>query len=365
MTLREIARQRLISQQLTTSSLTKPEPVVRWFAAVQAQEYALSKWAIGLRLPDSVDADVENAIDAGRILRTHLLRPTWHFIAADDIHWLRALSAPRVHAVNAFMYRKSGLDAKLFKRTHQILIKSLEGGKQLTRDELNAQFRKRNILAVGPRLGYIMMHAELEGIITSGARRGNQFTYALLEERAPVTKMKTREEALAELTARYFRSRGPATINDFSTWSGLTVADCKKGVQLLGKQLSSAHVGQNTFYYDPQVASGDRTKALSLLPVYDEYIMGYKDRTAILQTRNLKNPAAALTFDSTIIYDGQIVGTWRRIPGKKMIDLGYAFFGTPSASQERAFANAVRRYAGFTACDIVLHNKSSKNTSGE
>ena len=172
---------RLANQRLSASSFRSPVEVVSWLGAVQAQDYAGAKWALSLRANGISDAQIEQACTDGSILRTHLLRPTWHFVAPDDIRWMLKLTAPRVHAASAFMYRQSGLDKAIFKKSNTIIEKSLRGGRQLTRTELASALDQAGIPAEGFHLGYLMMYAELEGIICSGARRGKQFTYALLK----------------------------------------------------------------------------------------------------------------------------------------------------------------------------------------
>lgn len=195
MTTSDIIRYRLINQQIAETKFKKPQEIVAWLAAMQAQDFAMAKWAIGLRLPGSKDADIEKAFNDGVILRTHLMRPTWHFVAPADIRWMLALTAPRVNVANAFMYRKLELDNKIFKRSNDILVKTLQGGKQLTRAILKTALERKKIVADGLRLGYLMMRAELDGIICSGARQGKQFTYALLDERAPPVKTLDHDEA--------------------------------------------------------------------------------------------------------------------------------------------------------------------------
>ncbi len=182
MTIPDIIRHRLFNQQIAETKFTKPEEIVNWLVAMQAQEYAMSKWAIGLRLPGSTDEMVEKAFTDGAILRTHLMRPTWHFVTPTDIRWLLKLTAPRVEAASAFMFRQLELDNKTFKRSNDIIAKTLDGGKQLTRTELQAALKQKKIIADRFRLSYLMMKAELDGIICSGARRGKQFTYSLLDE---------------------------------------------------------------------------------------------------------------------------------------------------------------------------------------
>ena len=187
--------------------------------------------------------DVEQAFNDGQILRTHVLRPTWHFVAPEDIRWLLALSAPRIHAANAYYYRQAGLDAKTFAKSCAMIHRALEGGKTLTRAELAVHLKRAKVPADGLKLAYLMMHAELEGVICSGPRRGKQFTYALLDERVPATKPKTRDEALAELARRYFASHGPATVRDFAWWSGLTVKDAQQAIDSVRPRLESSTIG--------------------------------------------------------------------------------------------------------------------------
>lgn len=354
MDLREIATHRLTSQQMISTDLNTAMGLVKWFGAVQAQEYAQTKWGLGLRLSGSKDSDIEAAFISGNILRTHVLRPTWHFVSAEDIHWLLALTAPRVHAANAYMYRKLELDNALFHTCNDLIVKCLEGNKYRTRDDINETFRQHKIVAQGHRLSYIMMQAELDGIICSGPRQGNQFTYTLLEERVPKHKPKSREEALPALTQRYFQSRGPATVKDFSTWSGLTLSDCKKGVDMLQPDLEK-HVIEKETYYSGPLHSMDKEdlRRIQLLPIYDEFIMGYKNRDAILEYHKSIHPKPAFRFDNTIVAEGQIIGNWKRTVYPKYIDLEYHFFKQPDKSQLQDFERAVQRFEEFTGLKIV------------
>ncbi|SFD45015.1 winged helix DNA-binding domain-containing protein [Spirosoma endophyticum] len=354
MTLSDIATHRLINQHIRESSFTKPADMVAWLGAVQAQEYGLSKWAIGLRMPHLTDADIEQEFTDGKILRTHLLRPTWHFVTPADIRWLLQLTAPRVKAVNAFMYRKMELNADIFRRSHDTLVKALEGGKQLTRTQLNTELTKQGIIADGIRLSCLMMEAELDGIICSGARQGKQFTYALLDERVPPAKALHRDDALAELTKRYFSSRGPATVNDFSTWSGLPISDAKKGLDLV-KSLFLQEVINNEMYHFPpaNVVNAD-VPLTRLLPIYDEYIMGYKNRSAVLKFRALASPASNFVFDQTIIVDGQIVGTWHRVVNAKNIDLELSLFKKLNELEQSALTDSINHFSRFMNLPVAV-----------
>lgn len=196
MTRSTLAVQRLHSQQIAHTAFKTPNEMVGWLGAVQSQDYAAAKWALGLRLPAASDDDIEQAFTDGAILRTHVMRPTWHFVTPTDIRWLLALTAPRVNALNANWCRQLELDDALFRRSNAAIAKALAGGQQRTRSELVWALGQVGIVAEGKRLGYIVHRAELDGVVCSGARRGKQFTYALLDERAPQTQTLERDEAL-------------------------------------------------------------------------------------------------------------------------------------------------------------------------
>ena len=353
----DIPRQRLHNQGITPATFKKPRDVVDWLAAVQAQDYAGAKWALGLRLQEATDADVEHAFTEGAILRTHLLRPTWHFVTPADIRWLLALTAPRVHVVNASMYRKLELDSATFKRSHAALAKALHGGRQLTREELRDVLHKAGIATAGGlRLGYLLMHAELDGVVCSGARRGKQFTYALLDERAPHAKTLKREEALAELARRYFVSRGPATVQDFAKWSGLTITDARNGLEAVKAQLRQEVVdGQSYWFSTSRPSARVVSPSAYLLSVYDEYISGYQDRRAIVNARHAARLWAmgnALSY--IIVIDGQIVGTWKRTLRKGAVVIETNLFTRLTKAEKRAIAVAADRYGAFLELPVML-----------
>jgi hypothetical protein len=264
--------------------------VVAWLGAVQAQDYHAAKWALGLRLKGATDETVERAFTTGSILRTHLLRPTWHFVAPTDIRWMLDLTAPRIHAASAYQYRKLDLDSKVFRRTRVALTKALQGGRQLTRDELRDVLAREGIAVRGlERMAHIMMSAELDGLVCSGGRSGKQFTYALLEERVPKSKTLKRDEALAELVKRFFVSHGPATIQDFVKWSGLTTVDAMRGLEPVKAELSHQVVDRRAYWFSTMMPSAKmktftaaKTPIAFLLPNYDEFTVGYRnDRGAV------------------------------------------------------------------------------------
>src|SRR5947209_7142471 len=279
----EIAHQRLHNQLITQQTFEKASDVVRWLGAVQSQDYAAAKWALGLRMQNSTDDLIEQAFTDGTILRTHVMRPTWHFVLPADIRWMLALTAPGVLATIAYYDRTLGLDDTVFTHTNTVLAKALQGGKQLTRAELASVLQQVGIATDNvQRTGHVLMHAELDGIICSGARSGKQFTYALLDERAPQARTLDRGEALAEFARRYFTSRGPATLQDFVWWSGLTVADARTGLEMVTSQLMYEIIDDQTYWFSPSTSpTKDLSQTVYLLPNYDEYIVGYTDRSAV------------------------------------------------------------------------------------
>lgn len=345
MTLNDIVLHRLAAQQLSTSPTWDAIELVTWFGAIQAQEYAQTKWSIGLRLPQLNDKAIEKEISDGRLIRTHLLRPTWHLVAAADLRWLLMLTAPRVNAINAYMYRKMEIDAALFKRCHRIITKALEGNNHLTREELQHALANHKIKAEGTRLVCILMESELRSLICSGAKRDKQFTYALLDERVAPVKEKTKDEALAELTRRYFKSRGPASIKDYATWSGLTIADCRKGIGLAGSSFVQEKVGDDLYYLDATAGIPRVPQGIQLLPIYDEYVMGYKNREAMLQfTNSIRKP---FSLDNSIVQNGQVVGAWKRTIRPNTITLEYQLFKPMTKPEQADLNKQIARFGKF------------------
>ena len=346
----EIVKRRLMNQQIADTKFTNVQEIVAWMVAMQAQEYAMAKWAIGLRLPGLKDADVEKAFNDGAILRTHLMRPTWHFVTPSDIRWMLALTAPRVNAANAYYYRKFELDIEIFNRSKDTMIKALQGGKNLTRTILKSALEQQGIIADGLRLSYIMMKAELDGIICSGPRQGKQFTYALLEERVSSVKSLQRDEALAQLTMRYFTSRGPATLKDFSYWSGLTMKDAKEGIAMLRLNLASELIEDQEYIFIPDRWKNEKEiQATFLMPDYDEYGMSYKDRSAILNLGSsiLQSQDANTASNHMVVIDGIIKGTWRHTFKNNSVNIETTPFTVLSEREKHELEKAIKRYKEF------------------
>lgn len=350
MTDKEIIERRLSNQQIGKTSFETSQDIVSCMVAMQAQEYAMAKWAIGLRLPGLKDADVEKAFNEGKILRTHLMRPTWHFVTPADIRWLLALTAPRVNQTISSYYRKYELDEEVFKSSQDVIVHALEGGCHLPRTALKGLLEQEGIQTDTIRMSLIMMQAELDAVICSGPRAGRQFTYALLEERVPKTVSLTHEEALAQFTRRYFESRGPATLKDFSYWSGLTLKDVRIGMDMVQSRFEKVTVDGKTFYFPPGLPSEGKTlQKTFLLPDYDEYIMSYKDRSI------LNRPDSAIPLNGQgyplsnhfFVIGGQLSGFWE-IPGTgRSKEIPLSPFTHTDPDEKRELDEAIRRYQAF------------------
>lgn len=344
----DIAHRRLANLRLVANPLTDPAEVVRWLGAAQAQDFTGSLWSLGLRMAAATERELLAAYDAGAIVRTHVLRPTWHFVHPADLRWMLALTAPRVHGVSGTQYRRFGLDAAKLGRCQTIMARALEGGRLLTREELGEALARKGVVdPQGLKLAVIVIAAELDGVLISGPRHGKHFTYALLEERVPAVPRLSRDEALVELARRYFNSRGPASVHDYARWSGLTVRDAQAGLESIRSTLTSEVFAGQTLWGPPSEAAPART-ATFVFSVFDEYIAGYKDRSAICAEGHWERVVEAgngLVF--VIVLDGQVVGTWRRDLKAKTVEVTLHPFRRLSPKEKRAVLDAVDRYGAF------------------
>jgi hypothetical protein len=344
-----IADQRLRNQRITRPG-RGPDEMVAWLGAVQAQEYGPAKWALGLRSPRGItDAAVERALDAGRILRTHILRPTWHFVTAADIRWMLELTGPRVHRIMSPYDRQLGLGPDVMTRAAGIIERALGDGQPLTRQELGAHLSRAGLPAKAMELAHIMMYAELEALVCSGPRRGNRSTYALLADRAPAARRLPRDEALAELTRRYFRSHGPATIRDFVWWSGLPTTDIKLGLEMIRARSHEVN-GLKYWSIGRAAAVGSRRqRSVHLLPVYDEYLVAYRDH------QPTPRPAYVLgSFQHALVIGGQVTGVWRTTPGQDGLVLHVTPQRRLTQLERRWLAQVAAHYGRFVRVPISL-----------
>ena len=317
--------------------------------------YPFAKWGLVLRLAgDTTDADVDEDFDSGRILRTHVLRPTWHFCSPADIGWMLQLTGPRVHRHLANYTRRRGLESRTLTRVTTLFERALGDGQPLTRAELGGVLKEAGITLDSLQLALAAVYAELEGVICSGPRRGRKFTYALLSERASGTRRLSREESLAELTHRYLASHGPATVRDFVWWSSLTAADARRGLDMIGAR-QHAHDGLTYWRVPGARAMASPRPTVRLLPIYDEYLVSYRDRVAVPHSSStVGSGTATVTFRHALVISGQVAGTWNT----GAHPAGVAVKVTPSRrltrTEQRGVEAAADRYGRFLGREILL-----------
>jgi Winged helix DNA-binding domain len=348
--LQDIARYRLVNQQIAVSKCQKPADVVSSLGAMQAQDYLGTLWAIGLRLPVATERDVELAIADRTIIRTWPLRGTLHFVAAADVHWLLELMAHRIISTANLRFERYGLDSAVLARIRKVLVKALQGSQQLTREEIYAVLERARISVEGQRGYHILWRMGVDRIICFGTRRGKQATFTLFDEWAPQVRKLDRDAALAELASRYFVGHGPATLQDFVWWSGLKVSDAKAGLAMAKSRLESLTVNDTVYWVSPETPSlSRRAPMVHLLPGFDEYLLGYRDRSASLDPTDAQKVQAGSNgvFLGTIVVNGTVAGTWKRELKKNGARITTNFFRPMTRAEEGALEKAISRYCGF------------------
>jgi hypothetical protein len=331
MNLTEISLLRLTNQQIQGSQIHSAKEIVGWMGAMQAQDYIMAKWAIGVRFPGSSEKDVESDLDNGEILRTHILRPTWHFVSKDDIYWILDLTAGNIKSAMKSRDKELELSESLYAKSNSILGVALRDGIALTREDLAKLFENASIPTNENRLSHILMRAELDGIICSGPNRENKRTYALLSDRVKVKKTLPLDVALAKLAFSYFRSHCPATLHDFAWWSGLSMGDSRTGLEMIKSKLFSEIFDNKTYWLTEAVSVPPTEKDLvHTLPAYDEYLISYKDRSASLSLDSHINVVSNNgIFRPVILLNGRVIGIWKRVTAKNSIIIETVYFNSP------------------------------------
>jgi hypothetical protein len=353
----DIARDRLRNQGLVGRGFDAAEDVVRWMGAVQAQDYPGAKLGLGLRAPGLTAQAIDTAFSAGRFLRTHVLRPTWHFVAPEDIRWLLALTGPRVLAGSRRRMLELELDDATLRRGDEVLVAALEGGRSRTRRDLGGVLAAAGIPPTGQRLPYLLAHAELVGLICSGELQGRQQTFALLDARAPQARPRDRDDALGELAGRYFASHGPATVHDFAWWSGLTIADGRRGLEVIGPRAERTDVAGTT-YWAAEAAGAPKPAGavVHLLPYYDELTVAYRDHATSIDPRaaHVFGGWAAGVLGNVVARNGLIVGSWRRVASKATTAVEVNLAVGLSAREREALRAAVARHGESLGQPIAI-----------
>ncbi|WP_083252012.1 winged helix DNA-binding domain-containing protein [Pedobacter steynii] len=356
---RDISSIRLINQQIETSSFTCGKELVSWMGAMQAQDYAMASWGIGLRIPGFTEKKVQAEIDQGRILRTHLLRPTWHFVAADDIWWMLELTASHVKTKSRSRFKELGLSPEICQKSNRIIEKAFSKNKYLTREELHAEIENNKLSIDKDRLTYLIFWAELEGILCSGIKRDKNQTYAILGDRVPKPSSLSRDEALAKLAFTYFSSHCPASLADFSWWSGLSVTDAKRAMEIIRPKFIFETIADQQYWFPENFSTPfPKNSSVHLLPAFDEFLISYKDRTAAFP---LGHHPKAFTingiFHPVIVVNGQVKGIWKRTIKKDKVYFEPFFFNPVPQKTLDLTKKAAINFAEFLDKKIEILNQ--------
>jgi hypothetical protein len=333
---------RLEAHGLGTSRFAGPADVVRALGAVQAQEPPGAAWAIAQRTTEPSRDAVAAALDAGDVLRSHALRPTWHILARDDLRWMQAATAERVERAVGTWYREFGLDAAELERTDRIIEAALPRDGARTRPELTAELAAAGVDTAEPvRVQHILLHAEVACVITSGPMRGTVATYALVDDRAPASGALRPADPLAELARRYLAGHGPASAGDFAWWSGMTLTAARAAIASIAGGLRTDTVDGIEYWSLADAPDAAEPAEILLLPAYDEFVVGYADRSQFTPEGFTGNPV----FQNVIVRRGVIAGTWE----PNAAGCAPEFITAPSSADRAALAAAVERYEHFRA----------------
>jgi len=357
MTQNDVANTRLISQQINATKFKTAKGIVDWMGAMQAQDFNMAKWAIGLRLKNTTEQNIDAAINSGEIIRTHLLRPTWHFVSSDDIYWILELTAPRIKNFMKGRNISLGLSPDVLKKANKLTEKLLAANKSLTRKELIKELNKSKIETDNNRASHILLNAELEGIICSGKMNEKQTTYALLNERVEKPRPLKKEEALFKLASKYFKSHCPATLQDFVWWSGLSISDSKTALELIKSDFMSQKINTQEYWFPNSFSVPKKFKeSIFLLPAFDEFLISYKDRSAAIILEHQKKAFSNNgIFWPVIIINGKAVGVWKREIKKDKIIIETNFFYQQN-KDEKQIQKAAEKFGYFLnhKAEIIL-----------
>ena len=345
---------RLQAQRVIGKKLNTPQEVVRWMGAIQAQDYGQALWAIGARLDGATIKDVEKAIADGAILRTWPMRGTIHFVPAEDAKWMIQLTASRMLAADRLRQKQLGITEHIIEHARGLFYKALKGGRRLTRPSMMQLLESQNI-QTGEQRGYHILFALAQsGMICLGPLEGKQQTFVLLDEWAPKPRQLSREESLVILAKRYFTSHGPATIADFANWTKLTIADAKRGLEPNKHILASETINGVEYWRSPSTDSSNSNDQVILLPSFEEFLLGYKDRTSVLDPIHIQQvvPGKNGIFHPIMVLDGRVIGGWRRIIKPKTVDISLLPFAPLKAKTKQQALHAAETYSQFLGLPI-------------
>lgn len=355
---KEIAALRLKNQQLASTDFKTPKELTRWMGAIQAQDYNQAKWAIGIRMPHLTEVQIEDAFNKGEIIRTHLMRPTWHFVSADDIYWMLELTSPQIKSVLNSRHRELGITELLVNKSYLVIEEAINSSEQqaLTREELLTKLDQAGIPTDLQRASHFMLRAEIDGIICSGPLKGNKQTYALLSKRVARKITMTKEEALTKLAHSYFLSHGPATLPDFIWWSGLPAQSARQALESIKNDFQSVRLATETYWFSKAaMLDGKPSGSVYLLPAYDEFLISYKDRSASITAEDHKKAISSNgIFRPVVLVNGQISGLWKKEVKKDRIIIRTEYFRPHNPTEEQLITGAAGTFGNFAGKKVAI-----------
>lgn len=353
---RDIARWRLHSQHLTAPHAESARTVVRTLLAVQAENPGQAAWAVAGRTRQADPRDLGSLLDDGSVVRTHVLRPTWHFVAAEDVGWLLELTAPRIRPVVWRQLTQSlGLDAARLDAATGVVLDALAEQPDLTRESLADRLRDQGFEPDGQMLMLLLALLELDRLVVSGRPLGGVHTYARFADRVPAYRSPDRDEALAELTLRYFTGHGPATERDLSYWATLPLGDVRRGLASVRDRLGSFEHDGRTYWHAPDVGAPEEPVEPDghLLQILDEIYRGYQDSRMLLDSEGIV-PAGRETAIGVALVDAQMVGRMKRTLGRRAVFEVTPYDGSLRPSHRAALQEAAERYGAFLGLEPEL-----------
>ncbi len=360
-------RERLLGLRLHSHGLAEPHTaapaaVVARMGAIQAQLYESGKWTIGARA-GCTRRQVDDAIANGAIVRTWMMRGTLHFVPSADVRWMLALLTPPIITGSASRVRQLELDDGQFARAEAALSRELRQSGQLTRKQALAVLRAEGLSTDGQRGYALLSRASQRGLIAFGPQQGTQETFVLLDGVAPPGRTWQREEALVELARRYFTSHGPASAQDFARWSGLTLTDTRKAILALGGELEhDVYQGMDVYF---ATAQPQPTAGALLLAGFDEYVLGYRDRSPVLDHEHDGDvvPGKNGIFQPTLMLDGRVAGTWKAAEFRGAMTVEVLPFQPLSLEQEQALSRSATQYGGYLGLPVRLQIATSADST--
>lgn len=356
----DISAIRLLNQQIADSKFEKVKDLVAWMGAMQAQDFNMMKWAVGIRIPESTNQSFLEAFNKGEIIRTHLLRPTWHLVSSDDFFWMLELTSPHLKTMLRGRLRDLELTEPILNKSKSIIEKILGNENYLTREEIMSQLENSGLSTLGQRAPHILMDCELDGMICSGPLKGNKQTYALAAERVSVKNSFTREESLFKLAQQYFTSHGPASLQDFVWWSGLPVRDARKALEMIKPEFASIESESQTYWFSEKTSESKITiqDSTYLLPAYDEFIISYRDRSdAMLVEHHKKAISNNGIFRPTVVINGKVCGLWRTIKKKNKVIIETEYFHKVNKKEVIIVREASEKYGRFLGLETEIQEK--------